>query len=237
MPRFFSSPIGDSVTLTGDSATHISKSLRMQQGDIITVCDAGTDYECEIVSVGSEVTAKVLSSSQNVTEPDIDVTLFQCVPKGDKLEYVIQKAVEMGVGKIVPVLSSRCISRPDIKSAKKKNERYNKIAYSACEQSGRGKLVRVEPMITLNEAVSRIKEHELSLLFYEKGGSPLTKAFKKCGSVCIFIGPEGGFDDGEAKSIVDAGAVAVTLGKRILRTETAPIAALCGCMLLSGNMD
>ena len=119
MPRFFEKVTSDNVIITGENADHIKKSLRMKTGERITLCDNSTDYECEITHIADEVHCKVISKGDNKTEPTVDITLFQCVPKGDKLESVIQKSIELGVGKIVPVLSSRCVSRPDRKSAEK----------------------------------------------------------------------------------------------------------------------
>ncbi|MBQ2676284.1 MAG: 16S rRNA (uracil(1498)-N(3))-methyltransferase [Clostridia bacterium] len=238
MPRFFEKVTGDDVIISGENAQHIAKSLRMSSGECITLCDDGIDYHCEIQSVNADsVHCRVVKKEQNLTEPDVQVTLYQCVPKSDKLEYVVQKAVELGVSAVVPVLSERCVSRPDEKSAHKKGQRYNKIALEACKQSGRGKVVEVLPMISFAKAVDQIKNFDAAVLFYEGGGAPLKEIIAKQKSVCIFIGPEGGFAPEEVELARQNGAVAATLGKRILRTETAPIAALTAVMLLTGNME
>lgn len=237
MPRFFEPVTGDTVQLSGETAAHITKSLRMQPGEQLTVCDNGFDYICEILSTGDPVCCRVLSSAPNASEPDLSVTLYQCIPKGDKLELVIQKAVELGVSEIVPVLSERCVSRPDSRASGKKNIRYNKIALEACKQSGRGRVVRVQPMLSFSDAVKQIADYELKLFFYEGGGTPLSKVIHPAHSCCLFIGPEGGFSPGEVQTAQNAGAIPVTLGRRILRTETAPLAALCGVMLLTGNLE
>ncbi len=240
MPHFFEKVQGDVVSLSKENSKHISGALRMKIGEIITLCDNGKNYECELVEIDKEVVkAKVIDCNMNYSEPDVNVTIYQCVPKGDKLELVIQKAVELGAKRIIPVLSSRCVSRPDDKKASKKNDRYNKIALSACEQSGRGEIVTVGEQISFKNAAKQIKDYDLSILFYEGGGKPLKEIIdkEKHKNICIFIGPEGGFADTEVNLLEQNGAVVATLGKRILRTETAPLAALVSIMLLTDNMQ
>lgn len=237
MPRFFEKVVGDNVVITGENASHMIKSLRMKTGERVTLCDNGIDYECEITDITDEVYCKVISKCDNATEPTVDVTLFQCVPKGDKLESVIQKSIELGVSKIVPVLSARCVSRPDKKSAEKKRVRYQKIAESACKQSGRGKIIEVGEMVTFNEAISKIADFDKTLFFYEGGGESLNGCVdENTKSVAVFIGSEGGFEIEEVEKAKSAGAGIYTLGPRILRTETAPLAALTAIMLYSKNM-
>lgn len=240
MPRFFSENFSESHKITGQDAKHIAKSLRMAVGDKLTVCDTrGVDYYCEILKIcEDEIDLSVIKTDKNNTEPTIKAVLFQCMPKGDKFDYITQKAVELGVNTIVPVISQRCISRPDKKSAEKKVLRLQRIADEAAKQSGRGILPKVELPITFDECMTLLKDYEKSILFYELGGSPLeTIISKSTKSVAIIIGPEGGIAEEEFGKAVMSGAVAATLGKRILRTETAPIAALSNIMLLSGNMQ
>ena len=239
MPHFFEKVTGDTVLITGENAKHIVGALRMKAGEKITLCDSGMNYECEITETGKDFAkARVIDCNKNYSEPDVDITLYQCVPKGDKLELVIQKAVELGATKIVPVLSSRCVSRPDSKKAEKKNERYNKIALSACEQSGRGKIVKVASQIDFKMALEDVEAYDLTVLFYEGGGEPLKSIInkEKHKNICIFIGPEGGFSKEEVEALEQKGAVIATLGNRILRTETAPLAAIVSIMLLTDNM-
>ena len=237
MPRFFEQAPTDIVTLMGETASHISRSLRMRVGEHITLCDNGVDADCVIESVGEEVVVRVLSRKPNESEPTVKTTLYQCVPKGDKLETVIQKAVELGVDRVVPVLSKRCVSRPDEKSAKKKSVRYNKIALESCKQSGRGKVVEVGEMITLDKAFENSKNDDCAMLFYECGGEKLSdKIVPQSGSCSLFIGPEGGFDEMEVEKAKANGIHICTLGPRILRTETAPLAALCCVMIYSNNI-
>lgn len=240
MPRFFCENFEKDRKIVGSDAVHISKSLRMKIGEKITVCDTkGIDYYCEISQItAEEIYLNILSEKENDTEPDISVTLFQCMPKGDKLDYIVQKSVELGVSEIVPVISSRCISRPDAKSAAKKTARLNKISDEAAKQSGRGILPTVSAPINFDECLNKFALFDKVIIFYELGGKPLnTLIDPTVKKIAIFIGPEGGISAEEFDKATNCGACAATLGKRILRTETAPIAALSNIMLLSGNMQ
>lgn len=242
MPKFFVPHIaGGEVLLEGETARHISRSLRMRIGDMLLLSDGnGTDYGCRItVMQGEAVQLKVCYSQPSESEPSVKVTLYQGVPKGDKMEDIIQKTVELGVTEIVPVLTKRSISRPDPKSAKKKSERYQKIALEAAKQSGRGIIPAVSPMVPFAEALKSAHQ-DIKILFYEGGGTPLTELIKQAPcvkTIAVFIGPEGGFEPEEARAVAVSGGVTATLGKRILRTQTAPIAALSALMLLTGNLE
>ncbi len=242
VPRFFVESIeGDLLTVTGDHARHIGRSLRMRPGEELTLCDTrGTDCLCVVETVSdSAVLVKVLERRPSDTEPTVAVTLYQGYPKGDKLETVIEKAVELGVTRIVPVLTERSVARPDDKSAARKQERWQRRALEAAKQCGRGIIPQVEQLIPFSQLGARMSAHDTALFCYELGGIPLSKSPVTSGTadVGIFIGPEGGISHPEAQALTEAGAVAVTLGPRILRTETAPLAALTAVMLLSGNMD
>ena len=241
MPRFFVEDIeGDRLTITGDDARHIGRSLRMRPGEELTVCDTcGTDCLCVIESVGeSDVLVRVLERRCSDTEPTVQVTLYQGYPKGDKLETVIEKAVELGVSRIVPVLTERSVARPDEKSAARKLERWQRRALEAAKQCGRGCIPTVEPMINFSALPGFIKAHDRALFCYELGGQSIASAMgENVESVGIFIGPEGGISSTEAAALTEAGALPVTLGKRILRTETAPLAAITAVMLLTHNME
>lgn len=231
---------GDAVTITGDDARHIGRSLRMRPGEELTLCDTcGTDCRCVVESVSdTAVLVKVLERYPSDTEPSVAVTLYQGYPKGDKLETVIEKAVELGVSRIVPVLTERSVARPDDKSAARKLERWQRRALEAAKQCGRGRIPQVEPMVSFSALPGLMSSHERALFCYELGGQPLGKALEDCGNdVAIFIGPEGGISSAEAQALTQAGACAVTLGPRILRTETAPLAAITAVMLLTGNME
>lgn len=230
--------------ITGEDARHIGKSLRMREGEeVFLVTPDGMLLTCEIQEITSEsVSVRIISKKACDTEPDVKVTLYQCLSKGEKMETVIQKAVELGVSAIVPVISSRCISRPDEKSLRKKEERWQKIALSAAQQSRRGIVPSVEKTISFEKALDSVKEREKGILFYELGGDSLRKIVDDITShniknVAVFVGSEGGFEESEASLAKEKGVVLATLGKRILRTETAPLAALSAIMCLTGNMD
>ena len=225
--------------LDEEQSRHIAKSLRMRVGDMLTLtCGDGDDYGCIIDEINAgQVLLSVCYKQANNSEPTVKVMLYQGVPKGDKMEDIIQKCTELGITAIKPVLTHRSVSRPDEKSAKKKNTRYQKIALEAAQQSGRGIVPEICKMETLANAVKK-DNSELKILFYEGGGEPLSKIIdKNIKSVSIYIGPEGGFEESEVELIKNSGGVVATLGKRILRTQTAPIAALTAIMLLTGNLE
>lgn len=241
MPRFFTNQIqGDQVRITGEDAVHIGRSLRMKPGEELTVSDyGGTDHRCVITRITPEqVELTILESMPNESEPTLRVTLYQALPKGDKLETIIQKSVELGVSRIVPVLTSRCISRPDAKSMAKKLERYQKIALSAAKQCGRGILPQVSPLLGFEQAAKELSGHQVPIFCYEQGGASLkTLVPPDCRDVGLLIGSEGGFSPSEAQTLEELGVRRAGLGKRILRCETAPIAALAAVMLLTGNLE
>ncbi len=227
------------IVLDGEQARHIAKSLRMKSGDMLTVTDGnGSDFGCMIKEITKDtVTLKVCYQQACESEPSCAVTLYQGVPKSDKLEDIIQKCTELGITRIAPVLTKRSVSRPDEKSAIKKNARYKKIALEAAQQSGRGIVPEISPQLTLKQAIAEDKS-ELKLVFYEGGGEPLRSVINKAvRSVSIYIGPEGGFEKDEVESVCENGGITVTLGKRILRTQTAPVAALTAIMLLTDNLE
>lgn len=243
MPRFFWTPkslanAGDLIQINGQDASHIRRSLRMEIGDNLTVCDGnGKDYQTEIVSFSDDaVSLKVLDILPNATEPSLKVTLYQGLPKGDKLETIIQKCVEVGVYKIVPVVLSRSIAKPGDK-VQKKQERWQKIADEAAGQSGRGIRPQVEAPISFSDLLKRL-EKEKTLICYENGGKPLGQCVStEDESISLVIGPEGGLSEEEVKKMEAAGGTVVTMGPRILRTETAPIAAMAVLMEKSGNWN
>lgn len=240
MQKLFVENINDEkIILDGESARHIAKSLRMRICDVICVTDGGgDDYGCQIEEITKdEVVLKVCYKQACESEPSCRVTIYQGVPKSSKMEDIIQKCVELGVCKIVPTLTKRCVSRPDDKAAGKKNQRYQKIALEAAQQSGRGIVPKIENMKTLRQAIAE-DESDVKIVFYEGGGKKLADIVKPdTESVSIFIGPEGGFEQEEVEQIEASGGVRATLGKRILRTQTAPVAALTAIMLLTGNLE
>lgn len=239
MPRFFSEQIdGDLAVITGEDARHITKSLRMLPGEQLTVCDGVcNEYLCEILSLGDTVSLRVIRQKRSETEPGIRLHLYQAMPKGEKMEFIIQKAVELGAASVTPVLTSRCISRPDSKSMEKKLLRYQKIASEAAKQSGRGMIPQVKPMLSFDEMLKEQAACDLSIMFYECGGVPLQKLpLPSQGNIAVLVGSEGGFSEDEAERACAAGMKQATLGKRILRCETAPIAGIAIIMNLTENM-
>lgn len=240
MPRFFTNEIDKgNIILTGSDANHIGRSLRMKKGEEITVCCNGTDYNCIINSITPDtVYLDLVSENPCAAEPSVDVTLFQAVPKMDKLEYIIQKSVELGVSRIVPVLTRRCVSRPDEKDFAKKLPRLQKIAEQAAKQSGRGIIPEVTPIVSYRKALDMMQELDSTIILYEEqGGCKFSEInFDGVNTIGLVVGSEGGFDSGEAEDAVKNGAVRVWLGKRILRCETAPITAMSILMFLTNNM-
>ncbi len=247
MPRFFveSGNIKDGViTITGDDASHISRVLRSKAGEMLTVCDCcGNDHEAEITDIDDrEVRLKIVSTAPTQSEPALRITLYQGLPKGDKMELIIQKCVELGVFKIVPVNTERCIVKIDKNKEKKKIERWQKISESAAKQSGRGIIPEIGSVMDFSEAVKRASEDGWAMIPYEnerdRGLKGFLKEYKKDkdkdsakgGQMAVFIGPEGGFSSGEIETALKGGAVPVTLGKRILRTETAGMAAIANTL-------
>ena len=177
MPRFFVDSITDEkyAAITGEDARHISRSLRMKKDDALTVTCGGIDYSCIIKEISdSMVSLEVLFFNKCKSEPGIDLTLFQAVPKLDKLELIIQKSVELGVNRIVPVLTRRCVSRPSEKDFAKKLQRLNKIAEEAAKQSGRGNIPEICGIVSFDEAVNELCGNDISLLCYENGGERLS---------------------------------------------------------------
>ena len=243
MPRFFTDALRfdtevKQAVIDGEDGRHISRSLRMRIGEALTVSDGnGFDYDGEIEAIsGDTVTVRLHTQYKNESEPTLRVTLYPGMPKGDKLELVVQKATEMGACGITPVLTDRSVSRPDAKSAKKKQERLQRIALEAAKQSGRGAVPQSGAMIGFKEAVRNAKGTKI--LFYEGGGLPLSKCLPAGeAEVSVFIGPEGGFAPEEVEFAKENGVVTATLGPRILRTETAPLAALSILMYMTGNME
>ena len=234
----------EEYTLTGDDAAHIARSLRMKVGEELTLCTAdGRRHECEILSVSrdgsrDEVHVKILSSTDCEQEPDVKVSLYIALMKGDKMDDVVQKAVELGAHDITPFISARCISRPDEKSMNKKLARWQKIADNAASQSRRGIIPKVNPCLKLHDIPKAVSGIDTSIVFYECGGEKLRELiFPDCRSLVLIMGAEGGFEQEEIDFLCENGVKVATLGKRILRAQTAPIAGLCAAMLLTENLE
>ena len=246
MPRFFTQDITEAGgCITGEDAKHIAKVLRMKVGDELTVCDTkGRDYDCMIEEIGAgEVRLKVLSVAPSQSEPDVRVHLYQAMPKADKMETIIQKAVELGAASITPVMTRRCVSRPDAMSMDKKLVRYNRIALEAAKQCGRGVVPPVLPLLELPQALEQMQWTGCPILFYENATAPAKQVIAKAREsgkeleIAVLIGAEGGFDEDEVALAREHGCHILSLGKRILRCETAPLAALTILIYETGNME
>ena len=242
MTRFFVEEqdfSGQLLKLTGENLQH-AKVLRLKPGERMLVCDGqGREALCQVRQVGaSELELEVLERRNSETEAAVRVSVYMAFPKADKLEHVIQKATELGAYEIVAFPSSRCVSRPDEKSLKKKLERWQKIAASAAEQSGRGRIPRVVALGSFQEALERAKQADMALLFYENEHAVTLRMALESGpwkTVSLLTGPEGGLEEAEVEQARGAGFQVCTLGSRILRCETAPLCALSAVMYAAGE--
>lgn len=235
MPRFFVPTANfsdNTVKITGDDARHIARSLRMAEGDSVTVCDMqGGEHECTLTRIRDEVCeCEITASKKGENEPPVKITLYMAYPKADKLEYIVQKAVELGASEIVPFESERCIKRPAPEKAEKNTARLQRIATEAAKQCGRSTLPTVTPPISFKEALSRAVSADIPIFCYEGDGTRSLREVlceaKDTKTVSVTVGCEGGFSLGEAEAAANAGFKMVNLGKRILRCETAPSFAL-----------
>ena len=242
MARFFVSPeelSGDFLVLTGENAAH-AKVLRLRTGEEVVVCDgAGNERICTVSDVSDgqiSLVGKPMEASNS--EPSVKVSIYMAFSKGDKLEHVIQKATELGAYEIIAFPTARCVSKPDDKSLRKKLERWQKIAASAAEQSGRGRVPQVLTVGSYQDALKSAAEADLSILFYEnERATTLRMALSNNSytSVSLMTGPEGGLEPREVEAAQNAGLLVCTLGRRILRCETAPLCALSAVMYESGE--
>lgn len=230
MPKFFISDcnysVNDTIVISGDDAHHISKTLRMRVGDSVTVTGSdSTDYLCVIESITSDsVCMRVNDKKTSDVEDGVRVSLFQALVKGDKMDTVIQKSVELGVYDIYPVAADRSVVKLDSSGAKKKVERWNKIALEASKQCGRGIIPKVHDVIDFKECVEKLSVLDKSFFCYELSNGKTVKdiiGHKDFETVGFYIGPEGGVAPSEASYATEQGIESVTLGKLILRTETA----------------
>ena len=229
--------LNDRILITGSDVNHIKNVLRMKPGERIVVSDAkGASYCCEIEELCADhVTAAILEGQLGSTELPVRLVLFQGLPKSDKMELIIQKSVELGAYRIVPVEMNRSVVKLDDKKKMSKTARWNAISESAAKQSGRSIIPEVSVPLSFTQAVGEAQDCDILLVPYElsEDVSALRDRLgemKRGMTVGIFIGPEGGYEPEEIESLIKAGGCTVSLGKRILRTETAGIAALSICM-------
>ena len=242
MPKFFLDSIDPKtgfVTLTGENAAH-ARVLRLKNGDAVTVCDgSGTDYRCTVSDVSDGCVSLVVHSADaSAAEARVRCTVYMAFAKGDKVEHVVQKATELGADAIVAFPCRRCVSRPDGKSLDKKLERWQKIAASAAEQSGRGRIPTVTAADSYEQALSQAAQAERPVLFYENERANTFRATMEAApfaTAALITGPEGGFEAEEVRQAEEKGICICTLGSRILRCETAPLCALAALMYAAGE--
>ena len=240
MVRFFVSPVeldGEVVSLKGENAQH-AKVLRLKVNEPVLVCDgAGREALCRIRETGDwELSVEEIRES--TSEASVKVRVYLAFPKADKLEHVIQKATELGAYEIIAFPSARCVSKPDDKSLRKKLERWQKIAASAAEQSGRGRIPQVRVLPGYAAALEEAAQSDKALLFYENEQAVTLKMAltqSPYETVSLLTGPEGGLEEREVEQARAAGLQVCTLGKRILRCETAPLCALSAVMYDAGE--
>ena len=244
MHRFYADPdrsTADLAVLSPEDARHASAVLRLKPGQHVEIIADSIRREAELLTVSpAETTARFLSTLPS-TEPLLSVTLFQGIPKSDKMDLIVQKATELGARRIVPVLMARCVSRPDPKDLNRKRDRWQKIAREAGKQSGRCVIPEVCEPVSLHRLTALPFLPETNVVPWEEARSFGPLAFKAGhpapSSLGILIGPEGGIEKEEIDFLKSAGFIPLTLGKRILRTETAGLAALASLMTLYGEME
>ncbi len=224
------------ICISGSDVNHILNVLRMKTGEELLLSDGeGCDYHCRIAAFEKDgekcVVCEIIDTVTNRSEPAAKFYLFQGLPKADKFEHIIQKSVELGVYEIIPLETSRCVVKYDAKKQKSKAERWGKIAESAAKQSHRGVIPEVKPVMKLREALEYAQDLDLVLIPYEnfkdiKATKEILGNIREGMRIGIFIGPEGGFEQSEVEQAENSGAVPISLGNRILRTETAPLMLL-----------
>ncbi len=242
MTRFFVTPEEmqpEFLVLTGENAQH-AKVLRLKNGEDVLVCDGqGRECVCTVSDVSpGQISLVVKKRQESESEAAVKVSIYMAFPKADKLEHVIQKATELGAYEIVAFPSARCVSRLDEKSLKKKLERWQKIAASAAEQSGRGRIPQVVTLGSFQEALARSVKADKAILFYENERASTLRgamAGKEYRTISLLTGPEGGLEEREVNQAQEFGLEVCTLGRRILRCETAPLCALSAVMYATGE--
>lgn len=224
---------GNRIVITGDDVNHIKNVLRMKVGEEIAVSNGedGKEYRCGIASIGDEIVCTLRFIKEDGVELPTKITLFQGLPKADKMELIVQKAVELGAYEVVPVSMARSIVKLDDKKQKTKITRWQSIAEAAAKQSKRSIIPQIQPVMTMKQALSYAKEMDMLFVPYELADDmektrELFEEVKPGQHIGFFIGPEGGFDEAEIQLALDSGAHPITLGKRILRTETAGMTVL-----------
>ncbi len=237
---------GQSIHISGCDFRHLKNALRIRKGENITLCNGnGTDYLCEVTDILIDsVKVIILKSEQNKAEPAVKITLYQGLPKSDKMDLIIQKNVETGVAEIIPVITEYSVSRiNNSRDEAKKIERWSKIAEEAAKQCGRGRIPLIGAPLYFSEALDASSGHNYRIMAYEDekttGISDILRDMDPSSGknkIALYVGPEGGFSPREAKMASSKGILPVTLGPRILRTETAAIVANTVILSISGDI-
>lgn len=231
--RYFTEDVNEKKALIkGEEAAHLARVLRAKVGERVWLCDGkGHDFEAEICAIQKdEISLDVISKRASLAEPSFDVLVCLGASKGDKMDWALQKCVELGARAILPFFSENTVVKP--KNEEEKALRYARIAQNAAKQSGRGIIPKIYKAQSFDEMLNTASESEKTLFFYEKGGISLKKAFSPCKSISIICGAEGGFSPQEAEKAAKISTI-TSLGPRILRCETAPMAALAAIMCLA----
>lgn len=245
MPKFFvpkENVQNNKILINNEDVAHITKVLRCKLGDELNLCDGcGTDYTAVISQIeNKQIICDITANNKSDTEPNVNITLFQGIPKAAKMEYIIQKNTELGVTKIVPCIMSRCVVKLS-DGADKKIQRWQKVAQEAAKQSGRGIIPEITPPVTFDEALKMLKQNDIYFAPYEcETTNTLRSALKSCiqpKTIGFMIGPEGGYALDEIEKLKLEQISTVTLGKRILRTETAGEAVLAMTMYEFGDIN
>ena len=237
MRRFFTAPEavqGNSIIFDSELAHHMGKVLRLAPGEQVTVCTGdGMVYLAELEQFSKDsVTGRILEVLENQKETDVQIVLYQGMPKGDKLELIVQKCTELGVSAVIPVETGRSIVHLDAKKAEKKIERWQKIAHEASQQSKRVQVPEIGPYLTWKQCLAQLKDDDgLTIIFWEDEQTQSLKHLlrsqnEKPRKINMIVGPEGGLSEDEVNQLREIGAVSASLGKRILRTETAGLAGV-----------
>ena len=243
MHRFYADErgvTGDIAFLCEEDARHATRVLRMREGEVCELFADGKRFSGEIASIGEEVEVRITGEMPS-TEAKLRITLYQGLPKADKMELIVQKSVELGACAVVPVAMSRCVVQLDAKDGRKKQERWQKIAREACKQSGRCEMMQVSEPISFKQLLAKLPQHQAAIVPWEDArGYSLAKFHQEHPDItdlAIVIGPEGGMSEDEIARMKEANCQSVTLGPRILRTETAGLCAMSALLCLYGDME
>ena len=243
MHRFYADDrgvTGDIAFLCEEDARHATRVLRMREGEVCELFADGRRFSGEIASIGEDVEVRITGEMPS-TEAKLRITLYQGLPKADKMELIVQKSVELGACAVVPVAMSRCVVQLDAKDGRKKQERWQKIAREACKQSGRCEMMQVSEPISFKQLLAKLPQHQAAIVPWEDArGYSLAKFHQvhpEITDLAIVIGPEGGMSEDEIARTKDANCRSVTLGPRILRTETAGLCAMSALFCLYGDME